>query len=356
MPNNVYVALWSNNNHATQSWSQSINERVRRLDTMLHLTEQAMKSVSADLNVNLPYKGIFLAPEYYFTRKHPHNVRAAMRDDRRLTLEQQLQGLSQKYPQILIVPGTVFYHKRWKRPKVDTLKFDPRTGLRTLPKTSDRDRRERWIGQLDSYVGQVPPKRDANDRDFVSWQHTGYSAGGKNVPSLNRMKAEFEDEDGDVYAAKNATYFFLDGKRLAKFDKQTDYGEAMGAPPDDLSFVPAVFKQCPDLNGYRFGAEICFDHANGMLARRRITPLHFHIVVSDWAVTSTGNMAMTNGGYYAHASTNYGQSSIYMRNNMGAVENITINPTYHKHTGGHPSSEFDGYVLPFPAPIMPARK
>ncbi|MEO7966326.1 MAG: hypothetical protein ABIT38_20685, partial [Gemmatimonadaceae bacterium] len=112
MPSNVFVALWSNNNVASRSWTTTITARVHRLDRRLELAQQWINSRAAQLNTNLPYQGIFLAPEYLFTKQSATNERNPMSESRRLRLEQSFLGLSRKYPKILIVPGTVFYAKR----------------------------------------------------------------------------------------------------------------------------------------------------------------------------------------------------------------------------------------------------
>lgn len=147
----------------------------------------------------------------------------------------------------------------------------------------------------------------------------------------------------------------LGGRRIAKYDKQTDFGEAIGCSPEDLAFIPGSYKQCPEVGGYRFGMEICFDHANAMLARRNVQPLHFHLVVSDWVDSSVGNMAMSAGGYFVHASTNYAESSLWRRTLAGATEDITQDNAYWRWKST-PTTRLDGYLVPLPAPLVPPRR
>lgn len=145
---------------------------------------------------------------------------------------------------------------------------------------------------------------------------------------MNQISQSLRDIPKFPEIAKNVAYLLLGGHRIAKIDKQEDWGEAFGCSPDQLAFVPGTFPQCADIMGYRFGMESCYDHGLGMLARRNATPLHFHFVVSDWVESSMGNMAMTAGGYFAHASTKYQQSTLWRRTMNGALEDITLNDTF----------------------------
>jgi len=63
---------------------------------------------------------------------------------------------------------------------------------------------------------------------------------------------------------------------------------------------------------------------------------------------------MSAGGYFAHASTNYLQSSLWRRNPNGSVEDISMNATYWKKRST-PLTLLDGYVVPLPVPIVPPR-
>ncbi|MGC4053358.1 MAG: hypothetical protein QM757_28995 [Paludibaculum sp.] len=174
----------------------------------------------------------------------------------------------------------------------------------------------------------------------------------RNVPSLNQINASLRDTTKSPEIAKNAAYMLLGGRRVAKMDKQSDWGEALGNSPDQMAFLPGAFKQCPELMGYRFGLEICYDHYLGMLARRNVTPLHLHLVVSDSVVNNMGNMAMSPGGYFAHASTDSSLSQLWRRNPNGSLENITSNPAYLKWKGTD-QTRLCGYLVPLPAPIAP---
>lgn len=86
----------------------------------------------------------------------------------RIDVESKLLGLSRKYPQILMVPGTVFYRKQLVRAPGFDLKFDPATGQRTLAKTSPNDRRARAIQKTRAYIVKIPGQRTPADWDLLT--------------------------------------------------------------------------------------------------------------------------------------------------------------------------------------------
>ncbi len=89
----------------------------------------------------------FVAPEYYFAS--PKMGKWSDSQDRfrgrpieqrdKETLQAQLLKLSEQYPDIVLVPGTIAWRKPLDRPAGETLKKNPVTGLRTgIAKTTDR--------------------------------------------------------------------------------------------------------------------------------------------------------------------------------------------------------------------------
>jgi predicted amidohydrolase len=347
MPNNIVIALWSHKNQ----WNHPIATRFLILEDRLRMTARWITALGKDLTG--PFKAVFLAPEYLFTE--PAAQRQPLTEAARLRIEQDLLALSRKYPEILMVPGTVFYKKPLTRDQNSAqYKFDPVTGLRDKLKTTGADRRDRLFGKAMDAMFSIPAQRTADDWRHDDWVMNGYDADGHAVPSLNQIVATLGDTTNPPkFVVKNVAYVLLAGRRIAKYDKQSDWGEALGNNPDDLAFIPGVYKQCPEIDGYRVGTEICFDHGNGMLARRNVTPLHFHFAVSDWVETSVGNMAMSAGGYFAHASTNFNAGGVWRRKLDMQCENITEDTTYWKYKNTQ-ATMLDGYVVPLPAPIVPA--
>src|SRR5262245_48993550 len=162
MPHKILIALWS---HA-HDWSASTNGRLKTLDHRI-ATVDAWITHRADLSGSLPFKGIFLAPEYYFTEPSPTGGRSPLSEKDRLRIERKLIELSNKYTKILLVPGTVFYKKPLARTADSAKKkFDPTTGQRTLVKTTDDDRRDRTQQKVRRYIATIPAQRNPGE----AWQ------------------------------------------------------------------------------------------------------------------------------------------------------------------------------------------
>jgi hypothetical protein len=119
-------------------------------------------------------------------------------------------------------------------------------------------------------------------------------------------------------------------------------------------FVPGTQDECPEIGEgtrkFRFGVEICFDHGNGVLKHRAPGNLQFHIVVSDSVPTRPGNMAMRNGGYFLHASTDYNESVVYRRDNGQPVNLTSTLPWTHSADG---PNYLDLALIKLPSPAAP---
>jgi len=357
MPANVMVFLQSEDYRQHGTWALSLAERLGIMDRMLTASQNLVTQMAAELTTGMPFKGVYLAPEYYFTAEHEENKRWPLTEEQRVQLEPQLLALSAKFPEILIVPGTMFYAKPLVRTEESFQHgFDPATGTRTRLKSPNGDRRDKALQKLDSHIKNVHSRQTEADPAFWrTWNEKGYSAGAHAVPALSAIQKSVKSRKKNPWILRNSAYILLGPRRIAKYDKQTDWGEALGNSPDDLAFIPGVQKQCPEIGGYRVGMEVCADHGNGMLARRQVTPLHFHFVVSDCVPTSPGNMAMSAGGYFAHASTNYSNTALYLRGSNGVPEDITKDQKYWKLSNGCQGKMLDSYVVPLPPPIIPQK-
>src|SRR5689334_19317157 len=185
MPHKILIALWS---HA-HDWDSSTNRRLSTLDHRIGTVDGWITNRAAELSASLPFKGIFLAPEYYFTEPDPNRFRSPLSEKDRLRIERKLLELSTKYPRILLVPGTIFHQKPLVR-TVDSAanKFDPATGQRTLAKTTDDDRRDRSDQKVRRYISSIPAQRNPGEAWQHRWVSNGYNAGGSQVPSLRDIR------------------------------------------------------------------------------------------------------------------------------------------------------------------------
>ena len=113
---------------------------------------------------------------------------------------------------------------------------------------------------------------------------------------------------------------------MGVYDKHFDFQETRGAKPDILAFLPGTADQAPEVDGLRFGVEICFDHGNAVLKNRGLGDLDFHLVVSDSISNSRDNMAMKPGGYYVHASSVPSRTIVVFRQPDGNLRDIPLDP------------------------------
>ena len=341
-PSGFVLSLWTCPHSLT--WPKSIDARLKELDTALAKVRTQIGALAGQYAFDQAFQGIFLAPEYYFTEQNANRVPLAEMDYR--TLERQLYSLSEKYPDILLVPGTIHYRKDLMRPKdaAAAFKVDPKTGKRTVPKTSEGDRRVRFGFEL------LKAAKNTNELlgNELILKGDDRPADSHLVPSHLDLAVALRDKSKNPVIVRNAAFMFLNGRRVAKYDKQVDFVEANSNAPDDFMFIPGTKNQCPEVFGQKFGVEICYDHANGVLKKRAPADLRFHLVVSDWAKTSTGNMAMANGCYFLHASTNYQEVRVFWRSETGMLFDLTVFKKYHVSSEDIGGCYLDMYGLPMP--------
>ncbi len=356
----ILVALWTIPHN--QNWKRSWKVRALDMRSSLERLDHLRLAHAGSLQSGAYFQAIFLAPEYYFTDRSPQGKRLPLSDSDRRSLEDTLLGYSSEFGKILIVPGSAFYVKPMERgadPRAQ-LKFNPATGKRDLPKDPAPDhRRQHVLQQVESAINAVrgttlapvATKWTAMEVDPTGKPHLTYWDPSHTwqihalIPPLELVRDRVEKAQPRI--ARNATYALLGGRRFAKYDKHGDFFEADGKP-DDMVFVPGTKDQCPVIGGYRFGFEICYDHACGSLKKRGVADIAFHLVVSDMVETKTGNMAMMKGGYFLHASTAYGQTCVHRRDEQGNLRNLTGDKKYRISHEGHLSEWLDVYQLPLP--------
>jgi predicted amidohydrolase len=320
----VLVGIW---NYPSQSKYGTPLEDVaaaiaKRID--LCAQEARAQNLKGDL------QAIFLAPEYLFTGKKSATVdREPMDETQKQLILQHLLVQSKQHPNVLIIPGTIFYSEPlfWRD---DKGKVKPTPMKHQFHKDLVQAELRAAMGNLEAKKTSFGPgnvKELLYGKDKISGKNLktpfrGVTHGRvfspkyahKTVPSFYEMS---KADDERMRRARNRTFLLLNGERKALYDKHADFKEAEGRSPDRLAFVPGTSEQCPRVGGFRFGVEICFDHANATLKRRKVADLDFHVVLSDCVGNDTAAMAMKDGGYFLHASSagddpQFG-SSVYRR-------------------------------------------
>jgi predicted amidohydrolase len=350
MPDKVAIALWKYDTTGEENRAVAVGVRLQRMKQALEVFQS---SVAGKITGSCPFKGIFLAPEYFFCAADSRAKRKPLIESQFRVVERALMDLSKAYGRILLIPGTVFYAKSLERPsKGGDLKFGP-TGVRDTPKTSEPDRRARMQGKaIDAILSDHLWTGNEEKQGRVIMK--GMSQDGKTVPPLNAVFKTLEDATKKPQILRNRAYILLDGKRIAKYDKQVDFFEAESASPDDLAFIPGTSDQCPEIGGYKFGMEICFDHANSMLARRAPPNLHFHLLVSDTISNKIPSMAMSKGGYFLHASTLLKNTRLYFRDGSGKADEVSMGDLHDVGGGSLVTYSVDLPQRAVPTPIASA--
>lgn len=301
------------------SWTKSIQERVGGLRSAAErLQQEAARSVDSP-----GFNSILAAPEYLFSNRDADGARLPLSESERLELEPRLLELSRAFPRMVMVPGTLFYAKTLVRPSGADMKFNPATGLRDLPKTGTAERREKYVRKVGAALAEADQLfADLQERDSV--KSHGFVVGRNDyaVPALSTLQETLRNGSKTPLVVRNTAYLLHGGRRVGKYDKRADFGETRGAAADDLAFVPGTTQQCPVIDGYRFGVEICYDHQVGALARRGVPDLRFHILVSDATDNKRGSMAMSEGGYFLHASTIGSETTVLFRKPGGRIEAV----------------------------------
>jgi hypothetical protein len=302
------------------SRTYSIDERMHGLDTAAQRIQNEVKVNSGTAKID----SILVAPEYLFSDRTDTGLRVPMDEKTRLLLERRLLELSGKYKRMLMFPGTLLYRKQLIRPDEAQFKFNKVTGLRDEKKQTPKNRRQNYVLKFGRAMDEAKELFEyADEREGVIVK--GIERGENNPylsPSLTKLHSALEDRLKRPRIVRNAAYVFLAGARIAKYDKRADFAETRGATADDMAFLPGTQKECPVIDGQRFGVEICYDHQIGVLRRRNIGDLRFHVLLSDPTKVKLGNMAMMKGGYFLHASTDSGATGVWSRNNNGVISKL----------------------------------
>jgi hypothetical protein len=261
------------------------------------------------LQTDNSFKGIYIEPEYYFTKPSPEGKREFLSLSEKQILEAQLKEISRAHPKILLVPGTIHYDV-----EMDSAQ-KVQAGYQLLQAAKNRLVRENALVEPGKILNRVMKHDETGPRS--------------KVPSMNQLADTLLDKNTKPRMVHNVTYLLLNGTAVGTYDKHTDFYESKSMSPDLSMFIPGTQDECPEIGvgplKFRFGVEICFDHGNGVLKRRGLADLDFHIVVSDSVSTKPGNMAMRNTGYFLHASTKHSESVIYRRYSTGQLANVEDN-------------------------------
>jgi predicted amidohydrolase len=331
----------------------SFTSRLDMLRQLMSDCSQCIGEKKDQIDADLPFRGMVVCPEYFFadfvsSRREPLN------EQQKDLVQAYLLKLSADYPKILLIPGTIFYAKNVVRPQEAArkmIKSGKHAGERT-GELKTADRQEKAVRAMHTALSMGASSSNDWVRDTTTSDKV---LGGKQVLSMNDKYRALRDGKATTYC-RNRSYLLLGGAQIGRYDKQTDFRESTANVPDEMIFIPGTQNQIPEVAGFKFGIEICFDHGNGVLKNRGV-PVHFQIVVSDWVNTHTSNCSLVPGGYFIHASTNSGETKLYWNATTG-VTDLTDTNNYkvrirHAKSG---DKEIRFFLLSLPGPVVVAKK
>jgi hypothetical protein len=132
---------------------------------------------------------------------------------------------------------------------------------------------------------------------------------------------------GRHYLADNVAYLFNNGKALARYAKHGDFHERLPGASTRTVFVPGIAPGRATAGGINFGIEICLDHGLGTLKNTEAmtgTLSSVHLLCSAAVEPELTAIAVRDGGYFIHASSELGWTSIQRKS--GATWDPPLDP------------------------------
>lgn len=339
----LVVSTWNRPSQAQQELA-SLQVRFMHLRHAVEMT--ARKIAEKQFDADGLIRGIFVAPEYLFAARNAGLKIAGVTQPRAMSSARHdlvikwLTSLSERHPRILIVPGTIAWEtpfgtsKEFKSletylgkakyqpiPEPDLLKqfktawfWD--SGAGSIINWSDLEEYKEQFGSypaiqslLDITIQDVRKNSPAKYDEMRLYARLVHEMGigavrrmHKMVP-LNPKRFMF-----------NTAYGFLNGKIVLAYRKQGNFNEEAGY--DDIFFLSGGQSGFRDIEGIRFGFEVCLDHNIGLL-KRQLRPgqdVDVQIVLSDSVRPVGDNIVVQDGGFFVHASTDGPAAGCFMRN------------------------------------------
>jgi hypothetical protein len=314
-------------------------------ETRLKLAIQAVGKLYARAfdQTNRHDLGIFVAPEYFFSRKNANQPvqqagggkyysRGIDENDKEENLEtfkELTAKLTHPTGKLLLIPGTMAWLKPFDREKGiarhRAAEKEKRSPGKALP-----DRGAKAAHDLDYaalkrgrqiYRGHT--HHPANDMRYAQWgAETGFvggnAYGNRPVPKTDAKRDLITNRQDQVQILRNSLYVISGGQVLHKYNKVADYHEVLDMDDQPSVFVPGdMERQTKELFGKRFGFEICLDHDLDILGFGRGKPIKeavdFQILLS--AKVDTKQAYLKDGGIFIHASSDKHQTGVLRKLN-----------------------------------------
>jgi hypothetical protein len=277
----------------------------------------------------LPVLKVFVAPEYLLLKSS--NKKAISFDEFQLaTSQSRLESWSEG---LLFIPGTVV----WKKP----------AATQSEPPLTDRplkieNKLERYADRQRNYYTRKSGAVSSLSEKWIEQEQNSLRE------KLDKLKAAAPQQD--VYIARNVAYIYYDGKLLMSYKKQSEFKRRTS--PKKTGELTALEKTSPKMKikfvpGYkegrfevrlnesilvRCGVEICADHSTQQVKYAGDgKELDLQILLSDYISSASLSVAVKQGGYVVHASTDPDVSGVYdkeLKQVASAMESTSL--TYGK--------------------------
>lgn len=307
--------------------SETFESRINRLKETLFAMQKNIEEHNRT-QINFFYsniKGILLAPEYYLSRAVKNKI---ISDDEKQCYEKQIVMLSMKYPNILIIPGTIaseYFLNTGFYKEISELSGDQKSQIKEkYTKCYDSrgilQQNTNKLNQLDCNPAYRKNKlemhfkqlQNKNDENFKKRYYAHPFVKNRQIEesSIDVYK-KFPFENHTKKMTKNSVYIYLNGERLHKYKKTRHFKEEDNR--DEQFFVPGdpikskfTFNVIDhyQIKPITMGIEVCFDHNQGMGKSTWQEGVDLQIIMSDAVPSSLDNFKIKDGGYVIHASTN----------------------------------------------------
>lgn len=301
------------------------------IKTKIKFLQSCLEKLHAYLtkNGNYAFKqefvAIITAPEYFFAKDHQSERQYDEHEAR--SIEKSLAQLSAHYKKILIIPGTI----AWKKnvlPKKENKYQENSSAYQTLysaEKMNEKDylddKRSRGINKnKDDYLKYT---KKSGDHSLLSIKEALFSYGKKNRGGHTqndfetKIKSLSQDENKlkSILLSRNTLYMYLDGTRLHKYHKRSDYQEVLNNVTKNV-FIQGDRKPIATISGIRIGMEICLDHNigtlkqvidkhQGFLLEEDKDPVDLHLILSAFVASKPEHYTAKQNGYIIHSSSSF---------------------------------------------------
>jgi hypothetical protein len=353
------VALWGTDSKQHESY----RTRMDRLRAALVAANNQANRHLAGKKTGPRVQTIFVAPEYLFAQQVGPNdptltdgfhypVPYANASDNRFLhalvkdrLLTELLSLSMAFDRMLLVPGTI----AWRKPLLRTGPYRYKKqadGTRgTTLKTTDRltkayDRVVEGTRRSAAVFGspfnqelQDPLSGDLDDAGTV------VHAAPTNWQKLQELGSSAHPGTA-TYVGRNTAYVLHDGRVLLKYHKQGDFHEVLDTTGTTV-YIPGVLNGSFEVDGVRFGLEVCLDHNIGYLRKHPDgKEPHIHLIASASVSLDRHNVRVKEGGFVLHADAEPNDTQVVRRQKRvllkGKMSGNDENPVDTVTVGGDP--------------------